>query len=94
MSSTEMESATSRSFVGAKSPVRVVTVHHLAADAPDGVVDQPRAKLRALRGEGGIVPLVERLVLKRADHLVAVSSATQTAIIRRFAIPEESITVI
>jgi glycosyltransferase involved in cell wall biosynthesis len=78
---------------GAGSPLRVVTVHHLAAEVPSAGADL-RKRLRSFRGEGGIVPIVERLVVKRADHLIAVSNETRAAIVRRFAVAEGRVTVI
>jgi glycosyltransferase involved in cell wall biosynthesis len=79
---------------GFDPPPRVVTVHHLAADAPGGVMDRPRPKVWAIRGEGGVVPLAERLVVNRADHLIAVSHSTSLAVFRRFDIPAAKVTVI
>ena len=74
-------------------PRRVVTIHHVAADVPSDGADL-RKRLRSFRGEGGIVPTVERLVVKRADHLIAVSNQTRAAIVRRFAVAESQVTVI
>lgn len=75
------------------SPPRVVTVHHLAAEVPSAG-PALRTRLRSIRGEGGIVPFVERLVVQRADHLIAVSNETRAAIVRRFGISEDRVTVI
>ncbi|MBV9280927.1 MAG: glycosyltransferase family 4 protein, partial [Chloroflexi bacterium] len=73
---------------------RVVTVHHVTR----GLV-QPGAaglvrRMRDLRGETGLVPLVEGHVMRRADRVIAVSSSSASDVAARCGVPAGRIDVI
>lgn len=77
-----------------KSIFRVVTVHHLAREVVD--VISPTMKERFLNpgSEVGLVPLLEKLSIRRADHIIVVSRHTKKSLSKYYGVSEGLITVI
>lgn len=68
-----------RSFFGAG---RVVTLHHVARRVPPPGFAGLRHRLCDLRGETGIGPVFEGVVLRRADRVICVSGPVKNDAIR------------
>lgn len=75
-------------------PPRAVTIHHLARTTLEALEVSLLDRVRNIRGEMGISPLIEPLCMKRADRIVAVSQFTKKDIMNVYDIPESRIEVI
>jgi len=73
---------------------RVVTIHHLARTTLKAVEASLLRRVRNLRGEIALSPLIEPLCMKRADRIIAVSQFTKRDITSVFDIPESKIAII
>lgn len=73
---------------------RVVTIHHLARTTLKALEASLLDRVRNLRGEIGISPVIERLCMKRADRIIAVSQHTKRDIVDTYGLPESMIEVI
>lgn len=78
----------------AVSSPRAVTIHHLARTTLKAIEASLLGRVRNLRGEIAISPLIEPLCMKRADRIIAVSQFTKRDIMGVFGIPESRIEVI
>lgn len=76
------------------SSPRVITVHHLTTTILKALEVNLLERVRNLRGEIGISPLIEPLCIRRADRIVAVSQYTKQDIMNVFGIPHSRIEVI
>ena len=77
----------------AHSP-RVVTVHHLTRTTLKATEASLFHRVRNLRGEIGISPLIEPVCIKQADQIIAVSQHTKHDIVKTYGLPESMIEVI
>ena len=76
------------------SSPRVVTIHHLERTTLKVLEASLLDRVRNLKGDIGISPLIEPLCIKRADRIIAVSQFTKQDIMDAFAIPDSRIEVI
>jgi len=73
----------------------IVTIHHLVVDARKNNQLNIISRLRNIRTEDSLIlPLFERLNIKRANRLIAVSNFTKERIIKIYKIPDNKIEVI
>ena len=73
---------------------RVVTIHHLARTTLKALEASLLGRVRNLRGEIGISPVIELLCIKRADRIIADSQHTKRDIVDTYGLPESMIEVI
>lgn len=73
---------------------RVVTVHHVARPLIRAGFAGQIARFRDLRGETGLVPLVEGHVMRRAHRVIAVSEATRAQVVSRCNVRAECVEVV
>ena len=73
---------------------RVVTIHHLARTTLEALGTNLFDRVRNIRSEIGISPVIEPLCMKRADRIIAVSQGTKQDIIESYGLPEDRIEVI
>jgi len=71
---------------------RVITVHHLAKLVARQV--SPLQRLLDLSGETGLLPLIEKEIVTRADGIIAVSNFTQESLASVYGVNRAKITVI
>lgn len=73
---------------------RVVTVHHLARDVVATLRPSMYTRVKGLVGETGITPLIEKICIRRADKIIAVSQYTEAKLASMYRIPLSIIEVI
>jgi glycosyltransferase involved in cell wall biosynthesis len=73
---------------------RVVTVHHLSASCVQVLKPSLARRLSQPGGEMGLVPHLEPLIIRRAQHLIAVSDHTRAELIATLGIHPARISVI
>jgi glycosyltransferase involved in cell wall biosynthesis len=78
----------------ALSSPSVITIHHLTRTTLRTLGANLPARIRNLRGEAGISPLIEPLCIRRADRIITVSQFTRRDISHAYGIPESRIEVI
>ena len=74
--------------------VRITTVHHPVIGLLREFKPSFIERLQKIRSEIGIVPLLERLSVERADHIVTVSEFSKSSILKYYGVPEEKVTCI
>lgn len=75
----------------AKEP-RVVTIHHLACLVAQAT--PPLKRLLDISGETGFTPLIQKIVISRADKIIAVSKFTKETLISSYHVRRSKIDVI
>jgi glycosyltransferase involved in cell wall biosynthesis len=73
---------------------RAVTIHHLSASCVHALKPALALRLRQPGGELGLVPYLEPRIIRRADHLIAVSDYTRAAVIATLGINPARVSVI
>jgi len=76
-----------------KAP-RVLTIHHLAHNVLDIIKPTYFNRIRNLGGETGLIPHIEKICIKRADKIIAVSNYTKKELTSIYNIPNAKIEVI
>lgn len=73
---------------------RLITIHHLAGDVVNTLRPSAFARIKDLGGETGITPFIERVCIRRADKIIAVSEYTKAKLALIYNIPLDKIEVI
>ena len=76
-----------------KAP-RVITLHHLAYSVLNTTKPTYFNRIKNLGGEIGIVPYIEKICVKRADKIIAVSNYTKKELTLTYNVPAAKIEVI
>jgi glycosyltransferase involved in cell wall biosynthesis len=71
---------------------RVVTIHHLAYLVAK--TTSPLKRLFGISGEVGFTPLIQKIVISRADKIIAVSNFTKKTLVSTYRVPPSKIEVI
>lgn len=72
-----------------RSAIRILTVHHLAADVISVLQPNWFDRLRSLSSEIGIGPILEKQSIKRADHIVTVSKHSKYRLVQKYNVSED-----
>lgn len=76
------------------SSPRVITLHHLTRTTLRALEPSLLSRVKNLRGEIGIAPLIEPFCIRRADRIAADSEFTKRDIVETYGIPETSVEII
>jgi len=71
---------------------RVVTIHHLARLVAQNV--NLLQRLIDLSGETGFTPMIEKVVISRADKIIAVSNFTKKTLVSTYNVPPSKIEIV